>query len=155
MASYLLDTNVVMRLIDRHDSKHSVCVSAIERLIAQQQVICLAPQVLVEFWVVATRPNSLQSNERRGLGWSPKQTDQHIGELCRLFRLDEETPALFGHWRQLVSAADTRGKRAHDARIVAFMQLCRIDAIVTLNPRDFQGFGVQIVKPEQLTASTS
>lgn len=155
MASYLLDTNVVLRLIDRNDPKHGTCVSAIETLTEQEQDIRLAPQVLVEFWVVATRPTSTQNNERRGLGWSPTATDQHIGNLCRLFHLDVETPDLFGQWRQLVNIADTRGKRAHDARIAAFMKLHGINAIVTLNPSDFHGFGVQIVEPEQLVGSAS
>lgn len=142
MASYLLDTNVVLRLIDRRDPQHAVCRAAVDALIARQEEVCLAPQVLVEFWVVATRPA-----ENNGLGWEPDETDNHVTQLCGFFRLRPELPDLFGQWRQLARHAAIRGKRAHDARLAAFMTLHGIEAVLTLNPNDFHGFGVNVVEP--------
>jgi len=49
MGSYLLDTNVVLRLMDRHAPEHPVCRRAVERLRIQGESLYLAPQVLVEF----------------------------------------------------------------------------------------------------------
>ena len=145
MAAYLLDTNVVLRLIDRNDPDHTLCQQAVERLIQQQHEPCLAPQVLVEFWVVATRPM-----ENNGFGWSPVETNRHLDDLCRLFRLLPEPRALFDRWRQMVVARKVHGKRAHDARLAAFMVLHGIANVLTLNPRDFNGFGVTVVEPAQL-----
>ena len=150
MASYLLDTNVVLRLIDRQDPKHSVCRAAVDTLIERQEEVCLVPQVLVEFWVVATRPA-----ENNGLGWEPDETDNHIGRLCGLFRLRPELPDLFDRWRQLVRHVATRGKRAHDARLAAFMAIHGIDAVVTLDPSNFRGFGIDVVEPGTLASRAS
>ena len=150
MAAYLLDTNVVLRLIDRQDPRHIVCRAAVSTLIERQEDVCLAPQVLVEFWVVATRPAV-----NNGLGWSPDETDHHLGRLCGLFQLRPEGGDLFNRWRKLAKQAAVRGKRAHDARIAAFMLLHGIESVLTLNPNDFHGFGVNVVEQGMLAGSTS
>src|SRR3972149_1792479 len=116
MASYLLDTNVVLRLIDRQDPKHSVCRAAVDTLIERQEEVCLVPQVLVEFWVVATRPA-----ENNGLGWEPDETDNHIGRLCGLFRLRPELPHLFDRISEWAKRVAPRGILAEHARLAAFM----------------------------------
>ena len=63
MTRYLLDTNIVLRLNNRSDSQHNLVKEAVNVLIASSNECCLCAQVLIEFWVVATRP--IQSN---GLG---------------------------------------------------------------------------------------
>lgn len=136
MAAYLLDTNVVLRLIDRQDPQHGLCRAAVDALFTRQEEVCLAPQVLVEFWVVATRP--VVSN---GFGWSPAETDHHVSQLSGLFQLRPERPELFDRWKSLARQAEVRGKRTHDARIAAFMSLHGIDAVLTLNPNDFAALG--------------
>ena len=73
MGLYLLDTNVVLRLMDRHAPEHLVCRRAIERLRIQGESLCLAPQVLVEFWAVATRPP-----QNNGFGWTPDYTFEQV-----------------------------------------------------------------------------
>ena len=56
MARYLLDTNVLLRAAAPTSVQHTAAVGAIERLLAGGEELFLAPQVLVEFWSVATRP---------------------------------------------------------------------------------------------------
>ena len=150
MASYLLDTNVVLRLIDRRDPKHPICCAAVDVLLKRQDEVCLAPQVLVEFWVVATRPT-----KNNGLGWNPDVTDRYVDQLCEQFRLYLERPDLFDLWRQLVSHSAICGKRAHDARVAAFVVAHSIKAVVTLDPNDFHGFGIDVVEPDMLAAHTT
>ncbi len=151
MASYLLDTNVVLRLMDSQDPQHDVCRGAVDTLITRREELCLAPQVLVEFWVVATRPVGGNSN---GFGLQPDETDLRIEKLCGFFPLRHEHPGIFEHWRDIVKRASVRGKRAHDARLAAFMRLHNIDAVLTLNPNDFKGFGVKVVQPKTLTSNS-
>jgi len=82
MPAYLLDTNVVLRLVDRNDAAHNQCRIAVETLIRRGDELCLAPQVLVEFWVVATRP--AQSN---GFGWDAATTKNIVEGLSSRFPL--------------------------------------------------------------------
>ena len=63
--SWLLDTNLLLRLADAQSPEHAVAEAAIEHLIARQESVFISAQVLVEFWAVATRPESVN-----GLGWS-------------------------------------------------------------------------------------
>jgi predicted nucleic acid-binding protein len=145
MASYLLDTNVVLRLIDRADPAHPLCQQAVEHLILRGDEPCLAPQVLVEFWVVATRPP-----DQNGLGWASDMAGNQIGHLRAHFSLLPEKPETFEKWLHLVTTASVLGKRAHDARLAAFMQVHALTAVLTLNPADFNGLGVTVVEPGRL-----
>lgn len=143
MSSYLLDTNVVLRLVDRDDPAHEPCQQTVERLLLQGHEVCLASQVLVEFWVVATRPTGGQN----GLGWEPQAARSAIDHLAGLFPLLPDPHGLFDEWLGLVTTNQARGKKAHDARLAAFALRNRMAAVVTLNPRDFKRFGVAVLEP--------
>ncbi|TAL50060.1 MAG: nuclease [Methylovulum sp.] len=97
MSLILLDTNIVLRLLDRAAPEHSLCVGAIENLLRRGDTPCLAPQILIEFWVVATRPVDVN-----GFSWSEKQVADAIDHLRVLFPLLADTPALFETWLTLV-----------------------------------------------------
>jgi predicted nucleic acid-binding protein len=141
MSLLLLDTNIVLRLLDQTASEHTLCIEVIENLLNQGNTPCLAPQILIEFWVVATRPVNVN-----GFGWSGSQTSDAIDHLRSLFPLLPDTPAIFETWLALVRTG-VSGKRAHDARLVAFMQVHGIGKILTLNGADFNGFPVTALHP--------
>lgn len=106
----------------------------------------LATQVIIEFWVVATRP--VQVN---GLGWSVEQTRSIIDRLLEQFPLLDESPQIFPNWLKLVTDSRVLGKRTHDARIVAAMLANDITHILTFNPSDFTDLSsVTIVHPQDL-----
>jgi predicted nucleic acid-binding protein len=65
MTKYLLDTNVVLRFCNPSDRQHSLATDSISYLLTQGDECFLTAQVLVELWVVATRPV-----EVNGLGWA-------------------------------------------------------------------------------------
>jgi|SRR5471030_191619 predicted nucleic acid-binding protein len=67
--SWLLDTNVLLRLADTQCPEHTVAKASIEHVIAGEESVFISTQVLVEFWAVATRPESAN-----GLGWSTATT---------------------------------------------------------------------------------
>ena len=52
----LLDTNIVGRLCQPNHNHYGVAVAAIEHLLQAGHDLRLVPQVLYEFWAVATRP---------------------------------------------------------------------------------------------------
>ena len=67
--SWLLDTNVLLRLADEQSRERSVAEEAIARLLERGIPVFISAQVLVEFWAVATRPEQVN-----GLGWSTATT---------------------------------------------------------------------------------
>ena len=62
--SFLVDTNVLIRLADVHSAEYPIAHSAMEILFGTKEPIFIGSQVLVEFWSVATRPEAVN-----GLGW--------------------------------------------------------------------------------------
>jgi predicted nucleic acid-binding protein len=147
VTSVLVDTNVLLRLVERSAPEHGVVLAAIEKLAARGTTLVLAPQVLVEFWVVATRPVDVN-----GFGWEPPVVAKAIASLCQRFTVLSEGPELFDRWRSLVEAKGVRGKNAHDARLAAIALVHGVAEILTLNVADFVRFdGVATVHPSTVT----
>ena len=117
MATYLLDTNILVRLSNEDDPQHLVSRRAIQKLKRDGARLCLMSQVMIEFWVVATRPT-----QQNGLGWTPQHARQSIDELQEIFELLSDPADLFPNWLDLVTRVPVHGKRAYDARIAAFAQ---------------------------------
>lgn len=146
MTKYLLDTNIVLRLSNPADRQHELVVQAVASLLEQADECYLTAQILIEFWVVATRPTDVN-----GLGWSIEQVRHIIDRLRDRFPLAEETQQIFPIWLNLVTENQIKGKRTHDARIIATMLASNIDCILTLNPDDFSGIsGITVVHPQEV-----
>jgi len=149
MAKYLLDTNVVLRFSNPSDAQHDLAKAVVATLLMQGNECYLTSQVLIELWVVSTRPIDVN-----GLGWSIEQTRNIIDQLLERFPMAEETLQIFPTWLKVVTENQIKGKRTHDARIVALMLTSGIDHVLTLNPNDFSGLAdirvvVPILKPVQ------
>lgn len=148
MTRYLLDTNVVMRFCNASDVQHRLATDAISRLLAQEDECLLTAQVLVEFWVVATRPIDVN-----GLGWTVEQARSTIDQLRDRFPLLEETPQIFPTWLNLVANSRVVGKRTHDIRIIATMLAHGITHLLTFNPTDFAiTSSITVIHPQSLTS---
>jgi predicted nucleic acid-binding protein len=147
MAKYLLDTNVILRLSNPSDDQHELVTEAIATLLTQGNECYLTAQVLIELWVVATRPINVN-----GLGWSAEETRTTINQLLERFPFTEEVPQIFSTWLTLVTENQITGKRTHDVRIVAAMIESDITHILTLNPKDFSGIsGITVVQPKAVS----
>lgn len=128
----LLDTNVILRLADKGHRMHGAALAAIDRLDASGHECVILPQVLYEYWVVATRPA-----ENNGLGLPVVNADAAISEWIALFRLLLDERGIFAYWRDLVATNDVKGKNAHDARLVAAMQRHGLTDLLSFNKPDF------------------
>ncbi len=144
----LVDTNVVARLLPRAGaSTHLVAVNAVTRLRDEQHELFMVPQVLYEFWVIATRPA-----EQNGFGFAPADAAQDLQRLQRLFTLLRDERSVFDRWEQLVVQHQVAGKAAHDARLAAAMQRHALSHVLTFNPSDFKRYpAIQILEPALLT----
>ncbi len=146
MTQYLLDTNILLRSADKSSAFHTLANNAITQIIQDDNECVITAQILIEFWVVATRP--LEVN---GLGWSPLQTKNYIYDLLDNFTLIPETKDIFTNWFNLVTTYNIKGKRTHDIRILAVMQSHNITHLLTFNPKDFINIpNIEIFHPQEL-----
>lgn len=147
--AYLLDTNVLLRWMRPDDAHHEAAQRAIEVLMAQHEMLYVAPQSIAEFWYVATR-----SPARNGYGLAPAQVATQVQRVERAFALAVETPAIYPAWRQLVTTHQIAGLKIFDARLVAIMQVLGIERILTFNGSDFAAYNVDVVDPAMVKPAT-
>jgi predicted nucleic acid-binding protein len=143
---YLLDTNVLVRSADPQSAQHAAATAAISSLTASGALLHVAPQVLIEFWAVATRPISAN-----GLGKTTAEAVALVGSWKRGFAVLPDAPAIFDEWQRLVSSYGVSGKPTHDARLVAVMKAHGLTHFLTFNGGDFaryeSGEGITVIEP--------
>lgn len=145
MTNYLLDTNVLLRASDPNSLSYPIARDVIYCLLDRGDKACLTSQVLIEFWVVATRPTDVN-----GFGWSPERTKNQINQFIPRFNFLEENSEIFPHWLQMVTDYNIKGKRSHDIRLLAVMKAHNISHLLTFNPDDFLSFPyLTIIHPQQ------
>src|SRR4051794_30011742 len=111
MATYLADTNLLLRLADPASPHHPVAMQALAGLLARGDEVYLTAQNFVEFRSVATRP--LEAN---GFGWTSERTAKEVTDLQARYSSE-----IFTRWLELVKQFPIHGKRVHDARLVAVL----------------------------------
>ena len=147
MTRYLIDTNVLLRSAVSSSARNPVAAGAIAILLGQGDELLLAPQVLMEFWSVATRPVPVN-----GFGWPVDLVRGEIDRLLDQFPLLPETPGVFGEWLRLVTEHQVSGKQVHDTRLVAILNTHQVARLLTFNVSDFKVFGAIAVSPNEIVA---
>jgi predicted nucleic acid-binding protein len=141
----LADTNILLRVLQREHPMHPEAWDAVRVLHTRKQLV-LAPQNIVELWVVATR-----SKEQNGLGLNPSRAAMYLSRLNRTFTVLLETPDIQQEWQRLVVAHQVSGKMAHDTRLVAAMHVHGVSAILTFNGSDFRRYpGIEVLHPRSI-----
>ena len=130
--AYLVDTSILGRLANTADVDYSVAVSAVLELHRRGESLHLAPQNLIEFRNIATRPVGVN-----GLGLSAVATEAHSARFEKVFPLVLESPNIYPAWKALVQSAVVIGKQVHDARLVAICQVCGLTHLLTFNTSHF------------------
>ncbi|MBI3945315.1 MAG: type II toxin-antitoxin system VapC family toxin [Armatimonadetes bacterium] len=144
----LLDTNILLRHVNRADPQHEVVRLAVRHLTANGWDLCIAPQSIFEFWVVATRPPDVN-----GLGLDPSRTRQEVEVLLDTFGLLQDPDDLVQRWLSLCATHAVCGRAAHDARLVTVMLAHGIGCLLTLNPGDFRRYAeVTCLEPAEVGA---
>lgn len=144
--TYVVDTNVLARIIHKNHPMQKTAKEAIKLLLSRGETLCVLPQNLYEFWVMATRP-ALQN----GFGLTPADAETQIEEFETLFSLRRDTSAIYDEWRKLVAQHSVLGKNAHDTRIVAAMKVHGITHLLTFNTGDFNRYSdISVISPSQV-----
>jgi predicted nucleic acid-binding protein len=144
--SYLVDSNVLLRLVYRLDRMHIDAQNAYKLLREKDQMLCIVPQNLIEFWAVATRPVSAN-----GLGLTVEEVAHESHLLKSLFALKPDISEIYPTWEQLVIKYQVKGKQAHDTRLVAAMIVHQISHLLTFNTDDFKRFSeIEAIDPRDI-----
>jgi predicted nucleic acid-binding protein len=131
----LIDTSTLLRTLQVRHPQYETATRALELLPVHGRDLHIVPQNLVELWVVATRPL-----EQNGLGLTPTAVTGELMRLKSMFNLLPETPALYPVWERLVVRYRVSGRPAHDARLVAAMQVHGLTAILTFDKTGFSRY---------------
>lgn len=144
----LLDTNLLTRAAQPEHQQHNLARDAVKALKARGETLCLASQNLYEFWVVSTRPM-----DKNGLGVTSDRARVLLNDLKQAYEILDETPAVRPAWEALVVQHDVKGKSAHDARLVAVMQVHGVSTLLTFNKRHFARYSeISVLTPEDVVA---
>jgi predicted nucleic acid-binding protein len=149
--AYLLDTGILLRLIDAQDVLHTTVLDVVAHLGDQGEQLLIATQNVAEFCNVVTRPVSAN-----GLGLLPTDAIQFLNRDIEPFcKVLFENDRVYEELKRLVEQYNVVGKQVHDARLVATMLTWQVDSILTLNDRHFRRFepeGITVVTPADLAS---
>lgn len=123
--------------------------AALSALVASGMRLCIAPQNIIEFWAVATRPTATN-----GLGLTTQQAGRSLLSFKTSFDVLPDEPWILDEWERLVAAYSVMCKPSHDARLVALMLLQNITHILTFNTKDFLRYApecITVVDPANVT----
>jgi len=104
MTSCLVDTNILLRLAETNSPMNAIARRSVVTFKQQGLELHIAPQNIIEFWVVATRP--ISSN---GLGLTVEDAIRETQRLKVLFTLLDDRLELFSTWENLVQKYQVSG----------------------------------------------
>jgi predicted nucleic acid-binding protein len=145
--AYLIDTSVLARLANVDDLYYPAAFRAVTELHRRGEALHIAPQNLVEFRSVATRPAAVN-----GLGLTSEKATEKASIFEVAFPLLNDSPAIHPAWKALVEALGVIGKQVHDARLVAVCNVHGISHLLTFNAGHFTRLaafspGITVVDP--------
>ena len=121
----LVDANILLRSAQPTHA-HYATAKAVKTARLRGYIPCIVPQVIYEYWVVATRPIG-----ENGLGLTTAEADDDIAQIIQQFHLFRDERAILDRWQRLVVEHGAHGKTAHDASLVAAMNRYGITHLVT------------------------
>ncbi len=131
----LIDTNIILRSKQSGSSHHKEVTAKLLKLVEDGEELVICPQIIYEFYVVATRPH-----DKNGFGLLAETAIGEIENILSTYSMLAETDQVYFNWVKLISDYKVIGKSAHDARIVAFMISNSISSLYTLNKKDFERY---------------
>lgn len=99
-------------------------------------------------WWPPDRPPS-----QNGQGKTPDEALDDLLDFDAEFTLLSDTDDVYREWRRLIAGHKPTGKPAHDARLVAAMQVHGLTHLLTFNTADFRRYpGITPVDPAAVVA---
>lgn len=148
MPDWTADTNIWLRSNDPEHEMFPAVTGAVERILETEEIYLL-PQIVMEFWRVATASGS----QRGGFGWDVVKADLKVQQLEFDFPMKYDNAEVYARWRALVRIVGVSGAQVYDARIAAAMLAHNITHILTFNTDDFKRYvswGITAVNPNDV-----
>ena len=145
---YLVDTNILLRIMQPTDPSYQTVRTAVRQLEANGHQLHTTLQNFAEFWCVSTRPT-----DKNGFGLTPSDAGTFLWRIEQLFPLLPDSSDVYPEWRQLVVNYGVSGVQVHDARLVAVMISYDITHILTFPTRHFARYapeGIKAVDPAKV-----
>lgn len=147
----LVDTNILGRLSQPGHPLQFVALQAAKTLLDQDHELRTVPQVLYEYWAIATRPST-----QNGIGLSIAEAQSRLTEFKALLPLLRDERGIFEPWEEIVVDQQVHGKLTHDARLVAAMTRHKLTHLLTFNLDDFRRFSdIKVLDPAEVAARKS
>ncbi len=137
----LVDTSIWVQFFDENSDLGARTRERIAEARLSEIDLTVSPQVIREFWGVATRPKELG-----GAGQRPNSLAPTVEVIKALAPLRQSSPTQFETWLRLVQTYGVSGKQVHDANHIAFMLSHGITDVLTLDRRDFDRYAPEGVK---------
>ncbi len=146
----LVDTNVLVRSAHVGSRDQAVATAAVRKLRDQRHELRTVPQVLYEYWAVASRATA-----QNGLGFNVEDVAAQVSGIQILFPTLRDERGILGCWEELALDFKVQGKQAHDARLAAAMQRHGLSHLLTFNVDDFKRYPrIQIIEPRSIVAAS-
>lgn len=133
-----VDTNVLFRARVKAMEFHHEATNLIDTQISAGNELWISRQVIREFLVQVTRPQSVSQP------MSASEVEAEMNVLSSVFIIADETAAVTSRLLQLIKQYPTGGKQIHDANIVATMLVNGVDTLLTQNIDDMKRFEREI-----------
>jgi predicted nucleic acid-binding protein len=130
--SYLIDSNILLRISRRDDPDFRIVDAALESLLGNNAALYYTHQNIAEFWNVWTRPA-----DKNGFGLAGETAERELAKFESMMVFAPDTAMVYERWRQIVRDYRVTGIHVHDARLVSAMLVHRIPNLLTLNVADF------------------
>lgn len=142
----VVDTNVLLAATDTSRVDHAAATQFLNR---DERRLALTPQIVREYFAVATRPI-----EMNGFGLPADDAVANVQELLDDMELLPEDAGTTHRLVALIERGFGVGKQVHDANVVAVALAHQAGAIVTGNTRHFSRF-VELIRIEPLGAASA
>jgi predicted nucleic acid-binding protein len=104
--SYLIDSNILLRISRRDDPDYRAVADRLERLLIEGAALYYTHQNIAEFWNVWTRPA-----DKNGFGLDGETAEREIAKFESMMEFAADSASVYKKWRQLVRDYKGSGRR--------------------------------------------
>lgn len=141
-AKLFIDTNVLVYASIVESPFHQAARQALVAAQSRYGSLWVSSQVIREFLVVLTRPQTFPDVSR-------DVVLRQVADFCQRFQVADDSAVVRQYLLILIDNLQISGKQIHDANIVATMQAYGIGTLLTHNIKDFQRF-IPVIRLEGL-----
>ena len=142
---FFVDTNVLISATDRSRTLHESSLHLLTSVPRSGGHLVWSGQIIREYLVVATRPIKVN-----GLGLSSDEALANTQRFAKRLHFLEENQGVAQNLRELVATHKLKGRRIHDANIVATMSAGGISNCITADETDYSCFDqVKAISPDR------